>query len=326
MLFKNDQKYDLTAADYKAMAEFIGCSYEGTSFRNFPLGGVIVKYPPTAYTPDPDKKRRPDKPMMIPIEYEQEIMTNAGTEKWNYCKRPPTIKPGESPKYEGDTVRFMTHQFSIKENEPDLLYFLICISRRGYHVPGVSKAAYEIENKAKESAKRNNDRATKIQVEAAILHPTERMHIDDVIRVGMAMKIPNLAGLTEDEQRDALIRKIEAMEQSSEKNGYKMFLELTDSGAAAPRVEMLAIIQKLKDAKLIEFKSMSNKWYSMKEGKQKSVICALVAGKTADESIEHAAMQDTEVGEGLMRMSLDMDVKKTDDTSAEIKKTPGKLM
>lgn len=319
MLFRNDEKYTLTKEDFKKMAEFIGCSYEGTKFVNFPKGGVVVKYPKTAFTHNPDNPKRPDKPPFLIIPYEQELETQNGTEKWNYCKRPPTFKPGETPQYykDGDAAKMFSHRFSINEDQPDLLFFLSCISQRGSHIKNVSRAAFEIENKKKEAQLETNRRMHKIEVEAAIFHPEKRMSEADIARIATAMRVPNVNGLDDVEIRHELIKTIEAMESGPERNGYKTFMEFTERGDVQKKVDMLAVIQEAKDMGLIKFFTLSHKWAIVnKEGKKIQHLCGLAPGKEKDESLEHYAIADPDVGEVLAGLVKNMKKKLEEEASA----------
>jgi len=306
MLFRNDEKYTLTFEDYKKMADFLSLDSKGTSFTNFPKGGVYIKYPQSALTANPDNPMRPDKPLMMIIPYDQDLQDdNEGTVKWNYCKRPPTIKPGESPVYyEGqDPALMMSHRISINENQPDLLFFLICISKRGSHVEGVSRAAYEIENKQKEATVNNNKRRIRIEVESAILHSATCMHIEDIVRIAKAMAVPNIDALSEDQIRDALLTKIEAMEKSDKKDGYKTFKEYTDTGSVGARVDLLVMIQKAKDMKLIKFFSMNNSWGTIDAaGKKTGKLCPIAPGRTPDDSLAYHVTTDNEIALQLKKL------------------------
>lgn len=324
MLFKNDEKYTLTSDDYRKMSEIIGCGYESgkgkpPGFKDFPKGGVVIKYPKTAFTKNPDNPTRLDRPPQMIVEYEQHLETTDGTVKWNYCKRPPMVKEGQSPKYysDGNAALMMTHHFQIRENQPDLLFFLCCISRRGAHVENVIRAAYEIENKRKDSVDRNRKRQNKVDVEAAIFHAKNKMHEKDIARIAKAMKVPNIDGMDDEEMRDALMIKIEAMEASPDKNGYSTFLEYTDTGIVGSRVDLLALIQQAKDMNLIKFHSLSNKWGAIdKNGKKIATICPLAPGRDADDSLEYHATTDEEVAAQIKQLVEDA-IKEKEEAVAE---------
>lgn len=294
MLLKNDQPYKLTLEDYQKMAEIIGCSAkkgkdDKPRFEEYPKGGVWIIPPAPYVTVNADGGKRLDRPALYIIPYEQSLDTNEGTVKWNYTQRPPTIKPGESPVYIGDMTKDYTHRFSVAENQPDLLFFLCCISRCGAHVRDANVISYRIENKKLEAINANSKRSRKIEVEAHILHPVTKLHPDDIARIAKAMRVENVEELTDDEVRHKLLEKIEAMEASEKRDGYKTFLEYTEVGGRS-RVELLAGLQVLKDKKILRYTSTSNSWgiYD-KEGKRAGKLCVLTVNKTADESLEYFA-------------------------------------
>lgn len=307
MLFRNDSKYELTSEDYKKMAEFIGCDSKGTKFEGFPKAGIVVKYPKSAFTINPDNPHRPDRPSMLTILYEEHLETISGTEKWNYCKRPPVVKQGETPNYGEDTCHLYSQRFFINQNQPDFLFYLICICRSGSHVKEVKKAMYEIENKKREAQQSNNKRSLKINVEAQIFHPTARLHDDDIARIAKAMRVDEVDTLDKEQVRDSLITKIESMEASTHKNGYKTFMDLVDATSpAGSRVDLLAGLQMLKDKKIIKYHGVSNKWVTINiNGKSTGTICPLSPNKTPDESLEHHAMTDPDIGEQIARLIRD---------------------
>lgn len=299
MLFKNDQKYDLSKDDYKAMAQIVGCSYEGTKFKEYPKGGVYIIPPKPQVHKNPDGTTALSKPAFHIIPYEQNIETTEGTVKWNYCVRPPSFKAGETPIYSGDQEKLFSHRFAVQQNQSELLFFLCCISKCGAHVEGANVVSYQIENKKKEADASINTRMQKVEVEAHILHPITGMHISDITRIAMAMKVENVIDLTANEIRKALLDRIESMEASVHHNGYKTFLEFTDTTSpVGSRTDLLAGLQMLKDKEIIKYHGVSNKWITQdKNGKKTGTICSLSPGKDKDESLEHHAMTDPEIGE-----------------------------
>lgn len=275
MIYKNDERYNLTSDDVRKVEKYVN--------GRFPVTFVTSR---TRVTQATQKGKTTKRPPGVLVPFEAVLFNDKeGSVKWNYSKVPPIINR--------DGVKYYTnteagYQFSaswtIGKDRIDLLYYLLFCSNIVKGSPGCKKGSEEIQidDRLKTAEQKNQIRERRVAVEGAI-YGARAMSIEDLKRIARAFQVSGIELMEVEEVKDALMTAIEGREASSG-DGYAYFDELTDN---KEKQQIYAAIQVLKDAKLVSYNAGTAEWWVVEPTTKKKMakVGRLLKNMTNDQSL-----------------------------------------
>lgn len=292
MLYLNHEPVQFTAQMRKEVEEFTGGKYP-----------VIIKWPKDIYsTPKSSKNKRRDRPPITIIPYKAVVHGENGTELWIYSDT-PAKKNKEGQNLYSPIHMELDEMAAIGKEKMELLYFLIFKSTVRLNSknlqPGV-RPMFRIENREKERAAAAELKKIRAKAEYILY---ERITGDDLVTVAMAMNVSNATLMGPNELKETISRRLEI---KGTKEGYEEFLEMLKledekdekNSPLNRNTQNKAILQKAKDAKLIEADKGGKAWWFLDaEGKRTSKVCDTLAGMSIDQSLIYAIGKNAELME-----------------------------
>jgi hypothetical protein len=288
MLFRNNEKFELTAHHKKEVDKFLNGRYPARFI--FPKGFYIPN-------PNPEDYKRVDRPSAAIIPFE-EITNDKESDMqvhWRYTKVPPIPdgKGGYNFSATGDTSIQFKGSMSLGKNDMELLYFLIFISKCGTHNEHATRPIFEIVNKAASAKTLIEKEALEADVKSAIVG-SMKVEKEEIIRVSRAFGLTLTADMTEEEMRSEVLHAVKNRE-NTQKDGYVLFLELINN---KERTVLINTLSKIKQLNLITFAPTANSWIEIDStGKRVRDICKVPKGKDADKHLEFQLLNDQDVAE-----------------------------
>ena len=288
MLFRNNEKFEFKKEHSKQVDKFLSGRYPVRFI--FPRGFYIPN-------PNPEDFKRIDRPSAAIIPFE-EITIDEETNTqvhWRYTKVPPISdgKGGYDFTHTGDVSIKFEGDMTLGNNDMELLYFLIFISKCGTHNKNSKRPVFEIVNKAKAATDIIEKEKQEADVRAAIAG-SYRVSKEEIIRVSRAFGLVLSADMTEDEMRAEVLSAVRNRE-NKDGDGFMMFLELISN---QERTVLINTLSKVKQLNLITFAPTASSWIETDStGKRVRDICKVPKGKDADEHLLFQLLNDEEVSD-----------------------------
>lgn len=306
MLYKNDERYNLTSDDVKKVEKMVN--------GRFPVTFVTSK---TRVSQSDQKGKSSKRPPGVLVPFEAILFNDKeGSVKWNYTKVPPIINR-DGVKYYSNTeagYQFMA-SWTIGKDRIDLLYYLLFCSNIVKGSPGCREggAELQIDDRIKSAKERNFIRERRVAIEGAI-YGSRAMPITDLKRIAKAFQVGAIETMESDEIKDALMLAIEAREQSTS-DGYSYFDELTDN---KEKQLVFAAVQVLKDNKLVSYNNATAEWWLLEPStkKKQAKIGRLLKNMTNEQSLLECVYGNDET----KKMVMDLAKQFSEDESKEEKK------
>lgn len=298
MLFVNNEKYELTAADTKAVREFVG--------HKFP---VTLKWPEKMYSARSNmtmgmgkqSRVKRDRPPLTLIPMKSQIFDNGRSELWIYSDMPPKLKKDSDPIYSPMHIE-LDEVAQIDENRIDLLFFLIFKSnvRDGspYLKPG-GRPMFRIENREAERESRVKIKKFKSRVEDVLYN---KIKDKDLLDIALAMQIQGASLMGPNEQREAIEAKLA---RANTVEAYEKFMQLCKADDESQKneklplnkeVKKLSLLQKAKEMQLISYdKQLKSWWFLDSEKKRTGKVCEVLAGMDEEQSLLFAIEKDPSI-------------------------------
>lgn len=254
MLFKNGVAWNELRDNPNAIKTLL----EKHGIKRFP---VSLAYLSTLYHKTRDGKKTVSAPS-VPVPLQASVKGKTGTDVWVYCE---TADPGDRsipgmPIVDYKPRRlYVSHEIVIKENQPDLLYFLLECSplvKGGSNASDASGHYLYIKNSGKEATEKANNRRKEAQVYEFLFMPATKLsekRLRDIAKMLFISGVEDM--LSEDEVCIAIDEKIKTDKKAREK-----FLEYAEDKRSQSS-NVRSYVQEAVDARLIMYVGGKKAWY-----------------------------------------------------------------